>query len=74
MLRLVLNIPSAQAAGDGAIVSCPDLPEARTEARRLLEKFGKRVYLLQVIEWFDPPAAIKPTTITLDKIRKGQVA
>lgn len=30
LLRLVLNIPSAQAASDAAIVSCPDLPEART--------------------------------------------
>jgi hypothetical protein len=30
LLRLALNIPSAQAASDAAIVSCPDLPEART--------------------------------------------
>ena len=30
LLRLALNIPSARAAGDEAIVTCPELPEART--------------------------------------------
>ena len=30
LLALVLNIPSARAAGDGAIVACPELPEERT--------------------------------------------